>query len=153
MGETHERSPEYNSWANMKQRVLNEKHPSYSDYGGRGITICREWEASFINFLKDMGTRPSVEFSIERVDVNGNYCKENCIWADRLTQNLNQRYRKDNKSGRVGVHWDSRKELWISQVQIDGKRKQLISTEDYELAVFCREEAELKYYGFIKENV
>lgn len=147
---SYERPSEYNSWANMKQRVLNENRPSYCDYGGRGITICEKW-MTFDGFFEDMGFKPSVDFSIERVDVDGNYCKENCVWADRLTQNLNQRVRKDNKSGRVGVHWDDRKERWIAQIQIDGKRKQLISTADYELAVFCREEAELTYYGFTKE--
>lgn len=145
-------NPEYTSWANMKARVLNEKHPAYLNYGGRGISVCERWLESFDNFYEDMGERPKGDYSLERVDVNGDYCKENCIWADRVTQNLNQRVRKDNKSGRVGVHWNDKKDRWIAQIQVDGKRKQLIATEDYELAVFCREEAELTYYGFSKEK-
>lgn len=141
----------YNSWANMIQRCTNRKHPQYSDYGGRGITIDPLW-IKFRNFYDDMGDCPK-DYSIERIDVNGNYCKENCKWADIYEQTWNQRKRKDNQSGRVGVHWDLRKEKWIAKIQINGKRKQLIATEDFELACFCREEAELSYYGNSKENL
>lgn len=141
---------EYNSWANMKQRVLNENHPAYENYGGRGVSISEEWAASYEKFFEYMGPCPD-KYTLERVDVNGNYCKENCIWPDRTTQNLNQRYRKDNTSGRVGVHWSNRYNLWVVQIQVDGKRKQIGKFEDFELACFVREEAELRYYGFIKE--
>lgn len=142
-------SNEYNSWANMIQRCTNPKHPQFKDYGGRGISFIESWR-KYKNFYADMGDCPE-GYSIERVDVNGNYCPENCVWADHYTQCWNQRKRADNKSGRVGVHWDKRKERWIAQIQVNGKRKQLIGTEDYELACFCREEAELTYYGNSKE--
>lgn len=139
------RRTEYNTWANMKQRVLNSKYTQYADYGGRGICIDEPW-LEFKNFFADMGEKPGPEFSLERIDTNGNYCKENCVWADRYTQNWNQRKRTDNVSGRVGVHWAENKGKWIAQINVDGKRKQLIATTDYELACFCREEAELTYY-------
>jgi len=84
------RSSEYGIWSAMKQRCLNPKAKRYADYGGRGITVSQEWMA-FEGFFADMGPRPSVEHSIERVDVNKGYCKENCTWATDLQQRHNRR--------------------------------------------------------------
>jgi len=83
----------YNIYRNMKQKCLNENHPRYSDYGGRGIKICQHWLASFENFYADMGDRPS-GLSLDRKDNNKGYSKENCRWATPREQNLNQRQHK-----------------------------------------------------------
>ena len=71
-------SKEYLVWQNMKRRCLDDSNKSYSNYGGRGISVCPEWEQSFYNFIKDVGNMPEDEnlWSLERIDVNGNYCKE-----------------------------------------------------------------------------
>ena len=74
----------------MKSRCFNPKCKSYSDYGGRGITVCERW-LKYENFIADMGMRPAPNFSIERKDTNGNYCPENCFWADDFTQTRNKR--------------------------------------------------------------
>jgi len=66
---------------------LNPKKTSFKDYGGRGIKICKEWEY-FPGFLKSMGTRPD-GFSLERIDVNGDYCPKNCKWIQASKQARN----------------------------------------------------------------
>ena len=78
-------SPTYRTWTGMKVRcndLLNE------DYGAKGITYDPRWE-KFDNFLADMGERPD-GMTLDRIDGDGNYCKENCRWADKLTQDNNR---------------------------------------------------------------
>jgi hypothetical protein len=81
---------EYNTWSMMLKRCRNKNAADYSSYGGRGISVCERWN-SFENFFFDMGAAPSPKHSIDRIDVNGNYCKENCRWADAKTQGRNRR--------------------------------------------------------------
>lgn len=80
------KTPEYQIWAGMKDRCLSKKNISYPRYGGRGITVCNKWMKSFENFIADMGTRPSPDYSIDRINNNGNYEPSNCRWADQKTQ-------------------------------------------------------------------
>ena len=74
----------------MIQRCTNPNMESYSRYGGRGITVCQSWLEGFENFLADMGERPSMLHSLDRIDPGGNYEPENCRWADRETQAANK---------------------------------------------------------------
>lgn len=84
-------SREYKSWDNMKQRCSNPHKDHYEAYGGRGITVCDTWKQSFVTFLQDMGPKPSIKHSIDRINVNGNYEPSNCRWATQRQQNLNRR--------------------------------------------------------------
>ncbi len=83
-------SPEYKSWDSAKQRCYDLNHKSYRRYGGRGIKMSDDWKLSFESFLKDMGKRPGPGYSLERKDVNGNYCKENCCWIPQIEQQKNR---------------------------------------------------------------
>lgn len=85
------RTPEYVAWSHMKDRCLNKKSRGYAAYGGRGITICKQWELSFETFLLDMGKRPSRKHSIDRTDNDGPYSPSNCRWATQKQQQRNKR--------------------------------------------------------------
>ncbi len=89
----YSRWPEWTCWSDMKQRCNNPNHKKYKNYGGRGIKICPEW-LIFENFYKDMGRKPGKQYTLDRKDNDGNYCKENCRWATQVEQNRN---RTDNR--------------------------------------------------------
>ena len=82
-------TPTYNSWANMIQRTTNVNHINYKEYMGRGIDVCNKW-LTFEGFYEDMGTKPP-NTSIDRVDNDKGYYKENCKWSTMLEQSNNKR--------------------------------------------------------------
>lgn len=86
------RTPTYRSWEAMIRRVTNPRVANWSEYGGRGISVCARWR-SFENFLEDMGERPDGT-TIDRICPNGDYEPKNCRWASAAIQSRNTRATK-----------------------------------------------------------
>ncbi len=138
----------YRIFATLKDRVLNSKNKHYINYGGRGITICKEWKndfMSFYNWAMLNGYEENKGISIDRIDNDGNYCPENCRWTTSIVQNRNKRIRKDNTSGYKGVSYFK-----------DGNKYKVVITinkEKIHLGYFSTaEEGAIAYNNYIIEN-
>lgn len=97
-------TPEYRSWRSMLQRCMNVSSNRYMNYGGRGISVCDRW-MDFANFFSDMGSRPSLDYSLDRIDNDGNYEPGNCRWATRSEQQRNKRRPNTENAVRGDRHW------------------------------------------------
>lgn len=93
-GSSGKASREYVTWCSMIQRCTNQKHASFKNYGGRGVSVYASWIASFDQFLADMGPRPNGH-SIDRINHDGDYEPTNCRWASKEDQQNN---RRDNRT-------------------------------------------------------
>lgn len=141
---------EYKSWDAMRQRCLCPTHHAYKYYGGRGIKICEEWQGphGFANFLRDMGPKPSYDttpggfplWSLDRIDPDGDYCKENCRWATPRQQGSNRRF--CNKV--PGITKASNYNAWIARYRAGGRNLQA-NFKTYEEAVAQRLAWEKEY--------
>ena len=112
----------YKTWHNMIQRCTNPKRKNYKDYGGRGITVCEEWQdvRNFVAWCEL--TNPNIEgYTLDRIDNDKGYSPDNCTWSDKTTQAINQRRMKNNTSGYVGVIWHIRNKKWKASIRFKYK--------------------------------
>lgn len=110
------RSPLYRTWRNMKNRCLNTWAERYKHYGGRGITVCDEWLHNFEAFYDwAIANGYADGLSLDRIDVNGNYCPENCRWADETIQ-------ANNKSNNLMVEINGEIKTFAEWSRITGIR-------------------------------
>ena len=128
----------YSTWHKMLDRCYNKKSSSYSNYGGRGITVCKEWY-DIKNFVKWAEETYIEECTVDRIDNDGNYEPSNCRWASKFIQNMNKRIQKSNKSGFVGVSWKEGKGKWEANISLDYKQKYLGAFTDKMDAVKARD--------------
>ena len=111
-------SPEWYSWSAMITRCTNKNHEAYSRYGGRGINVCSRWLKSFSLFYKDMGKRPK-NMSIDRIDNNSGYNKENCKWSTRKEQCR-------NKSNNVMIEYKNNYICLAEYCEITGIKRSIV---------------------------
>lgn len=129
-----------------------EKIERNRNYGARGISVDLQWaiggREGFNNFITDMGYRPTEKHSIERVDVNLGYCKDNCIWTDNFSlQAFNQRPRK-SKFGVPGVSMDKGAYGYVVTIGKDNIRHYIGFFKTLVQAAEARKDAEIEHYGF-----
>jgi hypothetical protein len=85
------KTKEYGIWNAMRQRCTNPKSQKWEHYGARGIRVCDEWLKSFISFYEHIGPKPGPEYSLDRINNDGNYEPGNVRWATIKEQANNQR--------------------------------------------------------------
>ncbi len=136
------RTPEYNSWRGMIDRCRLPSSRYFHIYGGRGISVCDRWLHSFSNFLEDMGQKPGPDYSLDRIDTDGNYCKENCRWATHGIQAENRRATR-SRIGLMGVYF-TRHNNWQARITSNKKTEILGSFSTLLDACAARKSAEIR---------
>lgn len=124
-------SSEKMAWKNMKTRCGYKKHTQFNRYGGRGIIVCDRWKSSFKNFIEDVGNKPGTEYSLERIDNNGNYEPSNVRWATSSEQARNtSRNLKVDINGSEMIALDASKLLNINYTTFTDRIKSGKTGED-----------------------
>lgn len=145
------KDPLYTTWACVKDRCNNDRHKSYKNYGGRGITMCDEWSNDFKKFY-DWSIKNGYEkgLDIDRIDNDGNYEPDNCRYVSRFINMSNTRsIRSDNKSGFRGVSIRKSNSRARAMITIDGKPRYLGTFDTPEQASEVYEAARKKKYSNI----
>lgn len=112
----------YARWREMLLRCHDHESKDYKNYGARGISVCKEWRDINV-FIDDMYPTFQEGLTLDRIDNNLGYYKENCRWATKSTQNRNQRVlNSSNTSGYRGVHWNKTNNRFVAQIRVDSIR-------------------------------
>jgi len=115
--------PLYGVWVNMRTRCNNPNYYKHHRYGGRGISVCKEWDSEFIDFYNwaiSNGWRNDLQ--IDRIDNDGNYCPDNCRFVSSLDNNNNKSLiQANNKTGYAGVSFSKRAKAYKSELTVNYK--------------------------------
>lgn len=140
-------TPLYNVWLSMKQRCTNPNNTSYDAYGGRGVLLQESWE-SFEGFYADMGESYHSGLDLDRIDFNGNYCKENCRWVERDIGNHNKGKDTTSCTSRFkGVYYDKAKKTFVARLYRKGERLLHKYFKDEYQAALAYDNASEIHYG------
>lgn len=133
----------YKVWCSMRDRCHNSRCKAYQNYGGRGITVCLEWEdiASFIKWALDNGYQKGLE--IDRIDNDKGYSPNNCRFVTRSVNSMNRRVKGEIPYRGICFHKPSNK--YLAQVAVNGKSK-------YIGYYTTPEEAAKAYDEYVKDN-
>lgn len=142
-------SREYQIWADMKTRCDCDTNKFYADYGGRGISYDEKWK-SFEGFWEDMEQGYEKSLTLDRMDVNGPYSKENCRWATVSQQNHNRRKKVNTSSEYIGVLYNDYS--YIARLKKNGICYNLGSYSDVKKAVEAYDNASEIIYGIRPNN-
>lgn len=141
-----EHPDEYKIWRGMIRRCTGTAE-RYKNYSGRGVKVCERWSGpyGFHNFYVDMGDKPKgklpcgiSKYSIDRIDVDGDYCPENCRWADIWEQAANTTKAR-SYSRQVGVTFNKALGLWQATLQINGERHTKYAKKEADAIRFRKE--------------
>ena len=120
----------------MMRRCYNERTSGYQNYGGRGITVCEEW-LNVVGFISWFDSNYIEGFTLDRIDNDKGYNPDNCRFADKVTQALNQRIKKSNTSGFVGISAVGKK--WSVRIRVLKKEQYIGTFKTKEEAVQARD--------------
>lgn len=137
---------QYQCWADMKTRCDNVKHKWYPEYGGRGIGYQESWK-SFEAFWEDMKEGYSDDLTLDRIENDLGYSKENCRWTTAPYQSHNQRKSRGSKNKYLGVRADDNCDSIGARIKRDGKNVYLGSYLTEEIAAKAYDDASEIIYG------
>lgn len=129
----------YQTWYGMMERCYNKKSENYQFYGGRGIKVCERWHDVKM-FIADMSPRPE-NFSLDRIDTNGNYELSNCRWADWTEQNLNKNFYNEDKFHNIRVRENGKYSVTVTRNNHQRKR----TTHSLSEAIITRDKWKNEY--------
>ena len=144
--------PLYDTWKQMRSRIVNQNNSAYHNYGGRGLSMDVSWRegpTGFIEWAENSGWYKGCGLSLDRIDNDKGYFPDNCKFSNRTEQNTNQRIQTNNTSGYKGIHLNKKSGNWVARISVDQKRVALGSYADIKDAVRARQLAEIKYFGKI----
>lgn len=144
-GETKTRL--YGIWASMKSRCYLKTSSSYSNYGLRGIRVCDEWKSSFLAFKAwSLANGYTDSLTLDRINVDGDYCPSNCRWVSLSVQGFNKRIQNRNTSGCVGVSFNKQERKWVAYISKNRTFHFLGTFANKDDAIAARKQAEQYYY-------
>lgn len=130
---------------NMKARCDNPQHPQYKDYGGRGIRYCDKWK-SLVGFKEDMYESYKEGLSIDRIEVDGDYEKDNCRWTTMGVQGHNKRKMKGCEFPYKGIHYNPNFTRYVATISHKRRGCYLATFDELEHAAKAYDDASEKLY-------